>query len=63
MDDIKDIIQCIITFAENESIESKGKYFEIIQNDLKKLVNAPKFLSLKEAIIFLETKYPDFYTK
>jgi len=35
--DVIDIIKCIINFDDSESFVKKGKYFEIIQRDLKKL--------------------------
>jgi hypothetical protein len=33
--ELNDIINCIIGFDDKESLEDKGKYFEIIQKDLK----------------------------
>jgi len=37
---IQDIIDCIIKFDVSESEEVKGRYFEIIQQDLKRAVHA-----------------------
>ena len=36
---LKDIIDCIIRFDDTESIEAKGRYFDVIQKDLRKEVN------------------------
>tara|TARA_R110000737_G_scaffold350680_1_gene390384 strand:- start:1030 stop:1275 length:246 start_codon:yes stop_codon:yes gene_type:complete len=38
-ENLKDIIDCIIRFDDTESIEAKGRYFDVIQKDLRKEVN------------------------
>ena len=35
-ENLKDIIDCIIRFDDTESIEAKGRYFDVIQKDLRK---------------------------
>jgi len=36
--ELEDIINCIVKFDHTETLEVKGRYFDIIQKDLKKLV-------------------------
>lgn len=40
--EIQDIIDCILEFDENETLQNKGEYFGIIQRDLKKALEHPK---------------------
>ena len=37
-EELEDIINCIVNFDHTETLEVKGRYFDIIQKDLKKLV-------------------------
>ena len=37
-EELEDIINCIVNFDHTETLETKGRYFDIIQKDLKKLV-------------------------
>ena len=37
-EEIGDIIECILKFDDTESLEVKGRYFEVIQRDLRKAV-------------------------
>ena len=34
----KDILKCIAIFDQSETLKTKGKYFEVIQKDVKKLL-------------------------
>lgn len=36
--ELEDIINCIVKFDHTETLEVKGRYFDIIQKDLKQLV-------------------------
>lgn len=38
MDEIKDLLECIAKFDATETLEAKGRYFEVIQRDAQKLV-------------------------
>jgi hypothetical protein len=39
-DEKSDIINCICLFDDTATIEEKGRYFEVIQRDLRKLINS-----------------------
>jgi len=39
MKKLKDILKCIIKFDNTETLENKGRYFEVIQKDLRKILN------------------------
>lgn len=42
MEEIKDILECIAIFDNNETLENKGRYFEIIQKDVQKVIKNQK---------------------
>ncbi len=50
LDKILDVLRCISKFDETESLENKGKYFEVIQKDVKKYFNKP-FIYLADSRI------------
>lgn len=47
MEELTDLLKCIAQFDKNETLKNKGKYFEIIQKDAKRLV---KLLDLHDVI-------------
>ena len=38
MEEIKDVLECISKFDPSETLKNKGRYFEIIRKDAKKLL-------------------------
>ncbi len=37
-EEIKDVLRCIAFFDHNETLKNKGKYFDVIRKDAKKLL-------------------------
>ena len=37
-EEIKDVLECIAIFDHNETLIKKGRYFEVIRKDAKKLL-------------------------
>lgn len=37
-EEIKDVLRCIAFFDHNETLKKKGRYFEVIRKDAKKLL-------------------------
>jgi hypothetical protein len=41
-EEAKDILDCISVFDPDETLKNKGRYFDVIQNDVKKLLKRIK---------------------
>jgi hypothetical protein len=41
-EEIKDVLECIAKFDPDETLKNKGRYFEVIRKDAKKLLDRIK---------------------
>lgn len=48
--ELKDILDCIAKFDDSESFDTKGRYFDIIQNDVRNLMSFNSGLDETQAV-------------